>query len=74
MSLNFEIIKIFESIKKSWAHLKGGLAAVMYTDAAQALIMIVGSVSLTFIALNDTDSWSPEKFKEKFRDFNYRLS
>ena len=54
--------------------MKGGLAAVMYTDAAQALIMIVGSVSLTFIALNDTDSWSPEKFKEKFRNFNYRLS
>ena len=44
----------------------GGLAAVMYTDAAQALIMIVGSVSLTFIALTDTNSWSPEQFKAKF--------
>ena len=73
MSLNLKN-QNFWKYQKSWALLKGGLAAVMYTDAAQALIMIVGSVSLTFIALNDTESWSPEKFKEKFRHFNYRLS
>jgi SSS family solute:Na+ symporter len=36
----------------------GGLAAVVYTDALQAIILIAGSVLLTGVALSDVGGWS----------------
>jgi len=36
----------------------GGLAAVVYTDALQAIILIAGSVLLTGMALSDVGGWS----------------
>ena len=41
----------------------GGLAAVMYTDAIQAFIMIAGAIILTSIGLTETGTWNPEIFK-----------
>jgi SSS family solute:Na+ symporter len=35
----------------------GGLAAVVYTDALQAIILIAGSVILTFFALAEVKGW-----------------
>ena len=35
----------------------GGLAAVVYTDAIQAVLLILGSVAVTVIAFNQIGSW-----------------
>jgi len=35
----------------------GGLAAVIYTDAAQAVLLLIGSVILTILALSQVGGW-----------------
>ena len=35
----------------------GGLRAVMYTDAAQAIILLVGSIAITFFGLDKLGGW-----------------
>jgi SSS family solute:Na+ symporter len=63
----WQIIAILALIAGSYTVL-GGLAAVMYTDTIQAVLLLVGSVVITIVAYDKVGSWeaitaavSPEK-------------
>ncbi|TWT66461.1 sodium:solute symporter [Allorhodopirellula solitaria] len=43
----------------------GGLRAVLFTDAAQALILLVGSISITYIGLQQLGGWEELRLMAK---------
>jgi len=39
-------------VSRRYLHHRGGLAAVIYTDLVQTLILLAGAIALTFIGLD----------------------
>ena len=52
-------IIIFLAIIAGVYTISGGLAAVVYTDAVQAIILIFGSALITYFAYNAAGGWGP---------------